>query len=338
MSGFTRLLTAAVALAGVLTGILASDARAQRTLRVNESLGPGSIEDVALNEFKRLVEAGSNGQLQIRIFLNDSLGNPQTSLESLMTGSLELYSGAMEYYQPIVPAEIGVMSVPYLLRNHAHMRRYLTSPAFESARQKLLERGIRFVSTEFNADRGPYRVFISVRPVNALADLEGMRIRMFPNEIAINAWRHLGTVPTVLPHTETYLALRQGVVQGAPYPIAAIQGARFTEVARYVLRTDEFPQTWPITISERIWRQLQPAQQQLLVSAANQAGRLYAQQTNERVAREIEAMRRENNAVFTEIDLAPFRQRMQSFHEQLVTNGTISRELYQAIVALGAGS
>lgn len=335
MIGKLKLLTAALAL-GITA--FATDAQAQRTLRINESLGPGSVEEVALNEFKRLVETGSQGQLQIRIFLNDSLGNPQTSLENLTTGTLELYSGAMEYYQPIVPNEIGVMSVPYLLRDHAHMRRYLASPAFEPARQRLLERGIRFLSTEFNADRGPYRVFISTRPVNSLADLNGMRIRMFPNEIAINAWRHLGTVPTILPHTETYLALRQGVVQGAPYPIAALVPARFTEVARYVFRTNEFPQTWPITISERIWRQLPAPQQELLVSAANQAGRLYAQETNARVERDIEATRRENNAVYTEIDLAPFRQHMQSFHQELVRSGTINRTLYDAIVGLGAGS
>jgi len=336
MIAILRRLAVALAIAGVVA--MAGTAQAQRTLRINESLGPGSVEEAALNEFKRLVEAGSQGQLQIRVFLNDSLGNPQTSLENLMTGTLDLYSGAMEYYQPIVPVEIGAMSVPYLLRNHAHMRRYLTSPAFEGARRKLLERGIRFLSTEFNADRGPYRVFVSTRPVNALADLNGMRIRMFPNEIAINAWRHLGTVPTVLPHTETYLALRQGVVQGAPYPIAAIHPARFTEVARFVLRTDEFPQTWPITISDRVWRQLPEAQQQLLVSAANQAGRLYAQETNARLARDIEAMRRENNAVFAEIDLAPFRERMQPFHQELVRSGAVPRELYDAIVALAAGS
>lgn len=141
-----RLMMAVVALAFAVAATGA--AQAQRTLRINESLGPGSVEDVALQEFKRLVEANAAAGLQIRIFHNDALGNPQTSLENLMTGTLDLYSGAMEYYQPIAPVEIGLMSVPYVLRDHAHMRRYLTSGAFDAARQQLLARGIRFVSTE----------------------------------------------------------------------------------------------------------------------------------------------------------------------------------------------
>jgi TRAP-type C4-dicarboxylate transport system substrate-binding protein len=327
-----RIVYALVACA--IAAAVATEAGAQRLLRVNESLGPGSVEDVALQEFKRLVEANAAAGLQIRIFHNDALGNPQTSLENLTTGTLDLYSGAMEYYQPIAPVEIGLMSVPYVLRDHAHMRRYLTSAAFAPARDRLLARGIRFISTEFNADRGPYRVFVSTRAVTQLSDLQGLRIRMFPNEIAVRAWRHLGTVPTILPHTETYLALRQGVVQGAPYPIAAVRPTRFAEVAPFLFRTDEFPQTWPITISERVWAQLSAVQRDALVAAANTAGKLYASETLRRVDGDIEAMRRENNLSVAQVDLGAFRRHMQTFHQDLIREGAIPQALYDAVAKL----
>ncbi len=327
-----RLMMAVVALAFAVAATGA--AQAQRTLRINESLGPGSVEDVALQEFKRLVEANPAAGLQIRIFHNDALGNPQTSLENLMTGTLDLYSGAMEYYQPIAPVEIGLMSVPYVLRDHAHMRRYLTSEAFDAARQRLLARGIRFVSTEFNADRGPYRVLVSSKAVTQLSDLQGLRIRMFPNEIAVRAWRHLGTEPPVLPHTEPYLALRQGVVQGAPYPMAAIRPTRFAEVAPFLFRTDEFPQTWPMTISDRVWGQLNAAQRETIVAAANAAGKLYARETLQRIDGDIEAMRRENNLKIADVDLGPLRKHMESFHQELIREGAMPQALYDAVARL----
>jgi TRAP-type transport system periplasmic protein len=315
--------------------VAAGAAHAQRSLKINESLGPGSPEDFALKAFQKSVEEGSQGQLRVAIHLSDALGNAQTSLENLSTGTLELYSGALEYYQPIVPQEIGILAVPYILRDFAHLRRYLMSPTFDGAKQRLLDRGVRFLSTEFNAERGPYRVLISSKPVKSLADLNGLRIRMYPNENAINSWRHLGTVPTVLPYTETYLAIRQGVVQGGPFPLSLLQSSKLTEVAKYVLRTDEFPQTWPITISERVWRTLKPGEQQLLVRAANEAGRIYASEVNSRALRDIEQMKKENGAVFTEVDLEPFRNHMKAFHEQLIKAGTVRKELYDAIVALG---
>jgi len=312
----------------------AGTAHAQRTLKINESLGPGSPEEAALKAFQKSVEAGSQGQLKVAIHLSDALGNPQSSLENLSTGTLELYSGALEYYQPIVPQEIGVLAVPYVIRDYGHLRRYLMSPAFDGAKQKLSARGVRFLSTEFYAERGPYRVLISSRPVKSLADLKGLRIRMYPNENAINAWRHLGTVPTVLPYTETYLAIRQGVVQGAPFPLSLLQSSKLTEVAKYVLRIDEFPQTWPITVSERVWRSLKPGEQQLLVRAANEAGKLYAAEVNSRAQRDIDQMKKDNGAEFVQVDLEPFRAHMRAFHEQLIKAGTVRKDLYDAIAAL----
>ena len=74
-----------------IAGLLASSAaHAQRTLKINESLGPGSPEEAALKAFQKAVEDGSHGQLKIAIHLSDALGNAQTSLENLSTGTLEL--------------------------------------------------------------------------------------------------------------------------------------------------------------------------------------------------------------------------------------------------------
>lgn len=310
---------------------------AARVLKINESLGPGSVEEAALQRFKEIVEERTGGDLEIRIFLQDQLGNPQTSLESLRTGSLDLYSGAMEYYAGMAEAEMAPLSLPFLLQDHDHMRRYLDSAAFQPAKDKLLERGIRFLSTEFNGDRGPYRVFLSSSPVRSLDDLQGMKMRMFPNEIAIGAWEALGAVPVQIPWTETYLAIRQGTVSAVTAPLSAIRSMKFTEVAPFVLRTNEWPQTWPITISERVWQDLPAEQQQILVDAANEATAYYAELTYARAADDIAAMEQDNGAEFVEIDMAPFQERMQPFHKKLVADGVISQEVYDAVVGLAGG-
>ena len=44
---------------------------AARVLKINESLGPGSVEEAALQRFKEIVEERSNRDLEIRIFLQD---------------------------------------------------------------------------------------------------------------------------------------------------------------------------------------------------------------------------------------------------------------------------
>lgn len=313
--------------------LAAVDASAQRTLKINESLGPGSAEEVALQHFKKAVEEKSKGGLQIAIHLQDQLGNPQTSLENLQTGTLELYSGALEYYAAVAPQEINIISLPYFVKDQEHLRRYLKGPAFAEAQKKLLERGIRFLSTEFNGERGPYRVFVSSKPILKLEDLNGVKIRMFPNEVAIRSWKQLGTVPSQIAWTETYLAIRQGVVQGVTAPLSAVRTMKFTEVAPYLLETREYPQTWPITVSDRVWRSLSAEHQKALVDAANEAGRVYAQVTLDRAQSDIDAMVRDNNAVYVRLNVENFRKRMEPLYQELIKENIISKALFEAVQA-----
>lgn len=326
---YRRLAHGAAALAAAFA--LSAPALAQMTLKLNESLGPGSVEEVALKHFKKLVEEGSKGQLQIAIHLQDALGKPDAALEGLLTGTLDLYSGALEYYAQIVPEELNPISIPYLLPDHAALRKYLQSPVFRTAEKKLLDRGIRVLSTEYNAERGPYRVLVSSRPVRSVEEVKDLKIRMFPNEVYIRSWRHLGATPVQLAWTETYLAIRQGVVNAVTAPIALVNPMKFAEVAPYIIEIREYPQTWPITISERTWRKLNPTQQQLLVSAANEAGKVYTQTTQERIRTDIEAMTNNNKAQFIKVDTAAFRRKMEPFYEQLVKDKRLSAEVLSAV-------
>ena len=301
------------------------------TLKVNEGNAPGSPEALALGEFKKIVEEQSKGEIKIRIFLHRQLGNPQESLENLMTGALDLYSGALSYYATLLPDELNPVSLMYFFKDTEHLKRYLRGPVFKKAQEKLIKRGIRFISTEFNGDRGPYRVYISTKPITSLSDLQGVKMRLWPNDIAIRSWKHLGAEPAVIPWTEVYLSIRQGVVSAVTAPIALVRSTKFTEVAPYVTIMKQFPQTWPMTISEKVWQKLSTEHRNILVNAANEAGKIYANTSLERVSEDIDWMIENNNAVFIRINTAPFRQKMEPLYNDLINQGVLKKEIYNAI-------
>jgi TRAP-type C4-dicarboxylate transport system substrate-binding protein len=303
------------------------------TLKLNESLGPGSAEEAALKQFKKAVEDGSKGQLQIAIHLQDALGKPDASLEGLMTGTLDIYSGALEYYAQIVPEELNPISIPYLLPDNAALRKYLKSEAFKVAEKKLLDRGIRLLSTEYNAERGPYRVLVSSRPVKSVEDLKGLKLRVFPNDVYIRAWKYLGAIPVQVSWTETYLGIRQGLVNAVTAPVSLVNPMKFTEVAPYIVEIREYPQTWPIMISERTWKRLSSANQQLLVNAANEAGKLYTRVSNERVQGDLKSMIAANKAQIIQVDTASFRKKLEPFYDELVKERLLSSDVLKNIRA-----
>src|SRR6185503_9670619 len=322
------------ALTGAILALLSFPAQAEKLLKINESLGPGSPEELALLHFKKLVEEGSKGEVKIAIHLQDALGKPAQALESLTIGALDLYSGALEYYAPIVGEEINAISLPYFVTSHDHLRAYLKSPTFKKAEEKLLARGIRVLSTEWNADRGPYRVLVSAKPVLNADDLKGLKVRMFPNEVYVRSWKQLETVPIQLAWTETYLGIRQGVVNAVTAPLSLVRSMKFTEVAPFIVEIREFPQTWPITISERSWNKLSADEQQLLVRAANEAGTVYARTTMDRAESDVAAMIRDNNAVVIRLNTDALRAKMLPLYAELIKEKALSQELFDTVNAL----
>ncbi len=323
-----------LALLVVCLTALTSTVAFSRTLRVNESLGPGSVEEFALKAFQKMVEDETKGDLKIRIYLQDQLGDPQTSIENLMTGSLDLYSGALSYYNKLAPKELSMLTMLYFFKDRDHFRKYLTSPVFEEAKRQMLEQGIRFISTEFNGDRGPYRVFISTKPILGPKDLEGVKMRIWPNEPVKKCWEHMGAVPMVIPWTDVYLSIKQGMIQAVTAPLTLVKTMRFTEVAPYVTELKQFHQTWPITISEKVWQSLDENQQKILVKAANNAGKIYAEEVKKRAEMDIQDMMRETNAVFIRVNTAQFEEKMLPYYKTLIEEGFVDKEIFDAVQAL----
>ena len=324
----------------ILMGILALAAfilpQAQaRTLKNNESLPPASVEGDALRKFKEIVETKTNGELKIDLHFHDELGNPQTSMENLGTGTLELYSGALSYFSALIPEELGVSSLLYLFKDSDHLRRYLTGPVFQKGHDRLIkEFGIRFISTEFNGDRGPYRVFVSNKPMLKLEDFVGVKMRLWPNDMAIRAWKHIGAVPNVMPWNEVYLALRQGRVDAVTSGVNGLHDSKMTEVAPFVTELHQFPQIWPIVISEKVWQELTAAQQKILVDAANEATAYYAKITYDLAESNMREDIQKNNAVFIRINTDPFVEKMKPLYEQLIKEGVVKKEVYDEVMRL----
>jgi TRAP-type C4-dicarboxylate transport system substrate-binding protein len=328
--GLLMINIARAAVLGMFAASLAyAPAHAAITMKLNESLGPGSAEETALLKFKKDVEEGSKGDLQVQLFFQDQLGNPQTSLENLMTGSLDLYSGALEYYEPLAKTEFSVTSLAYFLPDSASLQKYLVSPVFMKAKDEMLKRGIRFL--ESDAVRGPYRVIVSNKPVLSVNDVEGLKLRMYPNDIAVHSWQTLGAVTLQVGFGQTYLAIRQGVVQSVTVPLSAVRSSKFTEVAPYITAIKEYPQVWPITISEKTWAKLSPDQQKLMMSAAADASTTYTNATNQHALEDVDAMIKENHAVFIQLDTAPFRKKMEPYYQQLIKDGILRKDVYDTV-------
>ena len=61
-----------------------------------------------------------------------------------------------------------------------------------------------------------------MRPIESLADLKGMKIRVMQNPVILDVFRALGTNPTPMSFGEVFSALQTGTIDGQENPYATI--------------------------------------------------------------------------------------------------------------------
>jgi tripartite ATP-independent transporter DctP family solute receptor len=226
--------------------------------------------------FKSLVEANSNGAIEVQLFPNGQLGKDAEVLDQVRGGLVESTissAGGLAQHYPLV----GVFDIPFAFPNIGVASRVITK---ESAF------GEKFVAdiedkTELKVlgllDSGGFFAFTnSKQPITSVADMEGLRIRTMTlptHEAMISS---LGGRPTPLPWAEVYTALQTGVADGQMNPIPIIAFAKFNEVQEYLSITNHVITPYIWTMNEEFFNSLSPEHQTLVswaAEVATEAGR-----------------------------------------------------------------
>ncbi len=74
----------------------------------------------------------------------------------------------------------------------------------------------------------------SKRPIATVADLKGLKMRTPPIDVTIRTFKALGANPQQVAYTETYMALKTGVVDGQENPFSNVVDMKFYEAQKYL--------------------------------------------------------------------------------------------------------
>ena len=121
---------------------------------------------------------------------------------------------------------------------------------------------------------GGYRVLTnSKKPIRSMADMQGLKLRVPPVKLQLEAFRAWGVEPHPLSWSETFNGLQQGVIDGQENPHQINRDTKFWEVQKYI--SDIHYMLWvaPILVSERWYARLDPQTRALFDRAAQEAAR-----------------------------------------------------------------
>ncbi len=261
---FASGLAGALALPALIRPALA----APKTLTVASLLGDDKPETKIWLKVRDLVDAKLPGRFEFRIVGNAALGGEKEVAEGIRLGSIDASLSTLSALSAWVP-ETQLFDLPFVFRDRNHVRRATTGPIGEEFKTKLTAAG--FVTHGF-INYGA-RHLLTKEPVTTPAGVAGKRIRVIQSPLHVELWKAYGALPTPIPITETYNALKTGVVDMMDLTKSAYAGFKLYEVVPCLTETAHIWATGAVYLSASFWAGLSAEEQAVFAAAIAEGAR-----------------------------------------------------------------
>lgn len=191
------------------------------------------------------VNAKFDGEFQINWRGGPEVMPPFGQAEAVRNGAMDIAFTSPSYYSGLVPAS-PTMNLSF--RRYDEIR---PTGYYERMAELHAEQGLVFLG-EVPATDLAFHMFLN-KPVKTLADIEGLRIRVFPTLLPLV--KALGAEPLVLPMGEIYTAMERGTIDG--FMRGTVGWAeQFDGVVTHVVYPGIYRAGFPVLVNENAWNEL----------------------------------------------------------------------------------
>jgi TRAP-type transport system periplasmic protein len=279
------------------------EARAAVSLTLGHGAAPGNPRTVAAEAFAKMVSERTGGNVTIKIAGSEQLGSDVSMLTSLRTGALDLTANSQGAASGLVP-ELAALGLPFLFSNTEAAMKVLSGPVGEELTKKFA--GVGMIPLDW-WDNGIRHTTNSKRPINAPADLKGLKIRTPADAMTVDIFQALGAATQQIAFGELYIALQQGVVDGQENPLANIHSAKLHEVNKFISLTGHKWESTPFLMSQISTRKVKPNELDIIKTAAKEAGALQRKLMTETDAKLLAEYKANPKVAVNEPDRAAFQ-------------------------------
>jgi len=298
----------AAATFGAIGGAAIRPAAAQTSmvLKASDVHPEGYPTVAAVESLGKKLEAATNGRLKVQMYASSQLGDEKAAIEQAQVGALQIARVSVGALGPVVD-RLNVFNLPFVFRNSEHMRKVIDGKIGQelldsiqaTPRAKLV--GLAWM------DAGARSVYNRVHPVEKLADLKGLKIRVIPNPIFLAMINALGANGISMGYDQVFSALQTGVIDGAENNPPSYVFDHHYEAAKYFTFTEHLIVPEIIAFSAPSWAKLSKADQDLIRKLAREAQFEERKLWDAKVAQALEMMKTGGVHIVNNIDKAPFQ-------------------------------
>lgn len=227
--------------------------------------GEFMTESQSMHMFEELLEERSNGYFDVQVYPASQLGSEDALIEGVGAGAIEMActGHVLANYLPYA----GLTDHSFVFDNLAHARACLSDP---ETIKKTMAGDEEFGMLTLGFAPSMFRCFFSKKPINSLEDLKGLRTRVTSAYCCYRSAECLGCNTVVLPMTEIFTSLEQGVIDAIETPPIITHANKYDEILKYAYPTYHMFTAHHWHINKAFYESLPAEYQDMIVEVTNE--------------------------------------------------------------------
>mgnify|MGYP003387548583 CR=1 FL=1 len=271
-----KLLLGTIAAAVVASSAMAAD----YTLKFSHVVSDNTPKGKAARFFEQRLEELSAGKIDVQVYPSSQLYKDNAVLKAIRLNSVQMAAPSFSKFGKIVP-QLALFDLPFIFRDAKHLHDVQDGEVGQALKDKVTAKGIVALNYWDNAFK---QLSSNKNALTMPADAQGQKFRIMSSKVLEAQFHAVGANPQMMPFSEVYSGLQQGVIDAAENPISNIYTKKFHEVQKYLTVSNHGYLGYLVVMSKKFWNSLPADLQANVTQAMNEATekeRQYAAELND---------------------------------------------------------
>ena len=243
---------ALLAAAAMLFGIVGSVSAKPILIRFSHVVAPNTPKGQAADMFAKLANERLKGKVEVQVFPNSQLYTDKKVLDALSTGSVEMAAPSTAKFTSWVP-QLQLFDLPFLFKNSDVLYQTMDGEIGKKLFRMLGKKNMLGLAMW---DNGFKQIGNNMREIRKPSDAGGIKYRIMSSKVLESQFKAVGGNPLVMPFSEVYSALEQGVIDGQENTWSNIYSKKFHEVQKYITETNHGYLGYMVVTNAQFWNHL----------------------------------------------------------------------------------
>jgi len=305
-----------------------SNTETKRIVRIGHNQSTNHPSHLGLVAFQEFINEKLGDKYEVQVYPSELLGSQTEMVQLTQTGAIDFVIASNAILETF-STNYGIFNLPYLFSSteayHAAMEdTSITDPIF------LATENAGFIAVTW-LDAGTRNFYTVNKPINAPADLKGLKIRVQQSPTNIEMMKLLGGSATPMGFGEVYTALQSNIIDGAENNEMALTDNGHGDVCKYY-SYDMHQMVPDILLGNYAFLDSLSEEEREIFE---EGFRILNQVQREEWIKAVEAAKNraenEQGVLFIYPDTAPFQEACTPLHEKVISGNEILETIYEKI-------